>query len=252
MRLRSLTRRRPSASIILSSAALFMSLGGVGYAATGMIGTDQIKNDAVTFQKIRPNSVGRVRLANGGVINSKIANGAVSFRKIQPNAVGTRRANLNQLQARVTGTCPAGTAVAAIDNKGDASCNSVLPTEYAAPSATATLTGAAAAVSSLTLPAGQTYLAFGNTEIAAASTDTAQRLTATCILTVGATTQSRSVALRTDGTAGDVATASLPLQAAGTAGASSIQCSAAVPTGATLPKVTATSTINALATAAND
>ena len=229
-----------------------MSLGGVGYAATGMIGTSQIKNNAVTFKKIAPNSVGKVRLANSGVINSKIGRGAVSFDKIQPGSVGTKRANLNQLQARVKGTCAAGSAVAAIDNKGNATCNPVLPNEFAAPTSTATLTGTAAAVSSVTLPAGPSYLGFGNTQIAATSSGTAQRVTATCTLTVGTTTQTHSAVLHTDATAGDLSTASLPLQAAGTAGASSISCAATVPTGATLPKVTATSAINALQTATNN
>src|SRR5881409_1443054 len=94
LRLKSLMRRRPSAAIVISSIALFMSLGGVGYAAT------QIAN----------NSVGTAQLKNNAVTNSKIKNDAVSYKKIQARAVGTVRANLNQLQARVSRTCAAGTA----------------------------------------------------------------------------------------------------------------------------------------------
>jgi hypothetical protein len=78
------------------------------------------------------------------------------------------------------------------------------------------------------------------------------RLTATCTLTVGSNTVSRSAALRTDGTAGDVSTAAIPMQLAGTAGTASVACIAAPATGSTLPKLTADSGINALQTASNN
>jgi hypothetical protein len=252
VRLRSITRRRPSAAIIISSTALFLSLGGVGAAATGMIGTDQIKNNAVTFSKIAPNSVGKVRLANGGVINSKLAKGAVSFDKIAPGTVGTRRANLNQLQARVKNTCAAGTAITSIDNKGNATCTPSLPAEFGSTANTATLTGAAAIVSSITLPAGPTYLAFAAPQVAAVSAGTVDRLTATCTLTVGANTISRTAAVRTDGTAGDISTAAIPLQLAGTSGTASVACTVAAANSSTLPKVTANASINALQTASSN
>lgn len=251
MRLRSLTRRRPSASIIISCAALFMSLGGVGFAATGLIGTNQIKNNAVTYRKIAPNSVGRVRLANAGVINSKIARNAVSFQNIRPNSVGTKRANINQLQARVKGTCPAGQAVATVDNKGAVTCNATLPAQVGTTSASATLTGTAATVSSVTLPAGATYLAFANPTISATSAGTAERVTVSCTLTVGSTTTTRTAVLPVAAVAKNVSTASLPLQTAGAAGPATVACSATVPHGSTLPTVTADSQINALQTASN-
>ena len=107
MHSRSLSRRRPSAPMIISLAALLVSLGGVSYAAVslpaGSVGTEQIRDNAVTYKKIQPSSVGRVRLADGGVVNSKLANSSVSYLKIQPEAVGHVRANLDQLQARVNG-----------------------------------------------------------------------------------------------------------------------------------------------------
>ena len=250
LKLRSLTRHRPSAAIVISSAALFMSLGGVGYAASGLIGTSQIKDNAVTYSKIAPNSVGKVRLANAGVINSKIAPNAVSYQDIQPNAVGVKRANVNQLQARVKGTCPGGSAVATVDNKGAVTCNATVPTEYGSSSATAFITATATPVSSLVLPAGSDYLAFGNVQVSATSTGTVQRVTFSCTMTVGTTTETRSQILRTDGTAGDASTASLPLQAAGAAGTSTIACNATVPTGSTLPTSAAIGQINAIQTAA--
>lgn len=249
MKLRSLTRHRPSAAIVISSVALFMSLGGVGYAASGLIGTSQIKNNAVTYQKIQPNSVGKVRLANGGVINSKIAHGAVSYQDIQPNAVGTKRANVNQLQARVKGTCPGGSAVATIDNKGSVTCNPTTPVEYGNASTPVAMTGPAAPVSQLTLPTGPQYLGFGNVSVSSASGGTVQRVTFTFVLTVGTSTMTRTTVVRTDGTAGDLSTLSVPLQAQGSSGASSISCTASVPAGQTLPESTATGQINAIASA---
>ena len=251
VRIRFLTRRRPSVSIVISSAALFISLGGVGYAASDMIGTDQIKDNAVTYKKIAPNAVGKVRLANGGVINSKIAKDAVSYQNIQPNAVGTKRANINQLQARVKGTCASGQAFASVDNNGAVKCNATLPQEFSA-TGTATLSPAPATVSSLALPAGPTYLVFASPQISATSTGTAKRVTASCTLTVGANTLTRSAVAAVDGTARDVSTVSLPLQVAGASGTSTVVCTATAPAGGTQPTITAISPMNALQTAQNN
>jgi hypothetical protein len=251
VRFRSLAGRRPSASILISCAALFTSLGGVGYAASDMIGTSQIKNGAVTYEKIAPNAVGKVRLADGGVVNSKIAKNAVSYEDIQLNAVGTKRANINQLQARVKGTCPTGQAFGSVDNTGAVKCNPALPQEYGA-TGTAGLAAAPATVSSLVLPAGTTYLVFASPEISATSAGTAKRVTASCTLTVGATTVTRSAVIAVTGTAKDVSTATLLLQLAGTSGTSTVVCTATAPAGGKQPAITATSPINALQTAQNN
>jgi hypothetical protein len=255
MKLRSLTNRRPSPALVISSAALFMSMGGVGVAATGLIGTSQIKNGAVTYRKIAPNSVGKVRLANGGVINSKLGQGSVSYKDIQPGAVGTVRANTDQLQARVKGTCAAGSAVATVSNKGVVTCNATAPEEYgsATTAAPVTVTGTAVTSGSVTLPSTGTFLALADTQLTATSGAAAQRVTVSCAQTVGSTAETRITTLRTDGTPGDTTTASLPQQLAGAGGTSSIACTATVPTGSgSLPTVTATSTINALQTTANN
>ncbi|HEY1357340.1 MAG TPA: hypothetical protein VGF21_03455 [Thermoleophilaceae bacterium] len=49
-------RRLPSPSLAISLLALFVSLGGVGYAAA-TIGTSQIKNGAVTGRKIHNSTI---------------------------------------------------------------------------------------------------------------------------------------------------------------------------------------------------
>ena len=110
MHLRSLFRRRPTASMVISLIALFVALGGASYAAVSLpqqsVGTAQIKNGRSTFTKISPN-LGAVRLANGAVINSKLANDSVSFKKIQPARSGACARTSPTGQVRVGGTCSA-------------------------------------------------------------------------------------------------------------------------------------------------
>ncbi|HEX3975889.1 MAG TPA: hypothetical protein VHW96_06465 [Solirubrobacteraceae bacterium] len=225
---------RPSAAIVISSAALFMSLGGVGYAAIS----------------IPNNSVGTAQLRNNAVTNSKIKNSAVSYKKIQPGAVGLVRANTGQLQARVSGTCATGTAIGTINQVGKVTCNNALPSEFGTTSNTATVTSTAAAVTSVALPAGPSYVAFADPSATVTSTATGQHVTVTCILTVGSNTQTRSVTIDTTGTAGETSTASIPMQATGPSGTGSVSCSNSVPTG-TAPATSVTSAINAIQTASN-
>jgi hypothetical protein len=255
LRLKSLVQR-PSVALGVALVALFMSLGGAGYAATQLaansVGTDQIRNNAVTYQKIEPNSVGRVRLADGGVVNSKLAKQSVSFDKIQPQAVGKVRANLNQLQARVTGTCTGGSAIGAIDNQGKTTCNSIRAAEFGTSNASpVTITGTPTNLATLNLPAGSTYMAFANPTVTVTSGANNQRVTVSCTMTVGNATSTRKVVVPTAGTPGDSSTASIPLQLAGPAGTSAVSCAASLPGNGTLPTITSDTSINALQTASN-
>jgi hypothetical protein len=240
VRLRSLVHQRPSAPMAVSLVALFMSVGGVGYAAISLppnsVGSDQIKNEAVTYKKIRPNAVGAVRLANNGVTESKLRNEAVSYRKIRPNAVGKVRANLNQLQARITDACAAGSAIGGVDKTGKPTC--AFPAQSAVADKAAAVGATAATVNSLSLATGSSYLVFANPAVTV--TGGTGQVTVTCVLTVGTTAQTRSVAVNAPGSA------SIALQAAGAAGTASVVCAAAGGTGAT---VSVTSAINALRTA---
>lgn len=63
-------RFRPTVGGTLAAAALFISLGGGAYAATSMIGTNQIKNGAVTEQKLHSGAVGVTQL--DGYLQQKI------------------------------------------------------------------------------------------------------------------------------------------------------------------------------------
>jgi hypothetical protein len=229
VRFRSILRRRPSAPLAISLVALFMSVGGVGYAAISLpansVGSDQIRNEAVTYKKIRPNAVGAVRLANNGVTNSKLRNEAVSYKKIRPNSVGTRRANLDQLQARIATACPAGSAIGAVDKTGKPTCAFPAQVGAADKAAAVPVDTTATTVNSVTLPAGSSYLVFANPTLGAAGS---------CTLTLGTVTQTRAVP----------AGGSVALQVAGPAGTATVTCKA--DTGST----TANSAINALHTAA--
>ena len=218
----------------VSLVALFLSLGGVGYAAT------QLPN----------NSVGAAQLKNSAVTNSKIKDSAVTYKKIEPGAVGTVRANTNQLQARVKGTCSSGQGIGAIDSTGKVTCNTALPAEFGTTNNSAAVTGTATSVTSVNLPAGPSYLAFANPTAAVTSGAPSQRVNVSCTLTVGSNTQTRSATVTTTGTAGDVTSESIPLQVAGPAGTSAVSCQATAFTGA-LPTTSVTAAINAVQTASN-
>lgn len=241
MRLKSLMSRRPSAAIVISSAALFMSLGGVGYAAISIpnssVGTPQLKNNAVSSNKIK--------------------NEAVTYKKIRPSSVGLVRANTRQLQARVSGTCATGTAMATINQVGKVTCNNALPAEFGTTNNTAKLGTGSTPISNVALPAGSSYLALANPSVTVTpdATAQAQHDTVTCTLTVGSNTETRSVTLDTPATSTTSQTAAFSLQAAGQSGTSSVSCTSTTTgsgTGSTAsPTINVTSAINAIQTASN-
>jgi hypothetical protein len=235
LRLKSLMRRRPSAAIVISSLALFMSLGGVGYAAIS----------------IPNNSVGTAQLRNNAVTNSKLKNNAVSYKKIVPGAVGIVRANTGQLQVRVSGTCATGTAIGTINQVGKVTCNNALPSEFGTTNNTAALGSSATTITSVALPSGASYLALANPTATVTSGATAQHVTVSCTLTVGSNTETRSTTIDTTGTAPQTSSASIPLQATGPSGTGSVSCTDSVTGGGTIPATSVTAAINAIQTASN-
>ena len=220
-------RRRPSPAIVISSVALFMSLGGVGYAAI----------------TIPANSVGAAQLRNQ----------AVTYTKIRPGAVGIVRANTGQLQVRVSGTCASGSAIGTVNQVGKVTCNSALPSEFGTTNNTAAVTSTAATVTSVALPTGASYLAFANPTATVTSNGggTPQRVTVSCTLTVGSNTATRSAVIVTDGISGDTGTQSIPLQATGPSGTGSVSCTSATAGTGTAVPTSVTSAINAIQTASN-
>jgi hypothetical protein len=82
-----MSRVRPSPALVVALVALFVSLGGVGYAAT-KIGTADIKDGAVTDSKLHKRSVVTNKIKNQAVTETKIAPGAVTKGKLGDLAVG--------------------------------------------------------------------------------------------------------------------------------------------------------------------
>jgi hypothetical protein len=107
-------RRRPSLAMGVALAALFLSIGGVGYAAVA----------------IPANSISNAMLKNNSVGNVKLRQNAVTYNKIEPGSVGTARIDQKEVQESINGTCTAGNqAITAIAEKGTVTCAATLPAE---------------------------------------------------------------------------------------------------------------------------
>ena len=69
--MRTLKHRRPSAALVISCLALFVALGGVGYAAA-TIGSGDIKNNSVRSKDLRNNNVAGKDIRNGTIRSKDI------------------------------------------------------------------------------------------------------------------------------------------------------------------------------------
>jgi hypothetical protein len=98
-------RRLPSPATCLALLALFVSLGGTTYAVTSLprdsVGTEQLRDRAVTEDKLSSAAVITRKLANGAVTGRKIARGAITGSRIAPNALGG-----DQIDESVLGAVP--------------------------------------------------------------------------------------------------------------------------------------------------
>jgi hypothetical protein len=84
--MRSIGRRlRPSPALVIACLALFMAMGGVGYAAL------KLKPNSVKTKNIKNGAVKEAKIADGAVSNKKIADGAVSGEKIANGAIGSAK-----------------------------------------------------------------------------------------------------------------------------------------------------------------
>jgi hypothetical protein len=83
-------RLRPSPALAIALLALFVSIGGVGYAAS-KIGTNDIQNKAVTKPKIDKQAVSTNRIADLAVKTKKLAEQAVTTDKLADLAVTTTK-----------------------------------------------------------------------------------------------------------------------------------------------------------------
>jgi hypothetical protein len=74
--MRSFMARNATPANVLSTLALFVALGGTGYAAV------VLKSGSVTSKALAANSVTTPKITNGAVTGSKIAKGAVGASKV--------------------------------------------------------------------------------------------------------------------------------------------------------------------------
>ena len=240
MRFSSLVRRRPSASLVVSFTALFVALGGVGYAAT----------------QLPRNSVGTDQLKNGSVGNWKLKSNAVGGRKIINGAVGAKQVNSTQVQLRVGTPCSTG-AVKAIGLSGTVTCTPTLPNEVGTSASAVTLGTGSTQVATESLPAGSPYLvlAYPHAVISGAM---GQRVQVDCTLSVppgtGASTTTKSLAVElgssTNSQAGTIPLV-LPVASSTSAQAATVSCKDSATPNTTAPTVAVDSTLNAIQTAAN-
>ena len=82
IQMKRLFSKRPSPALVISLIALFVAMGGTGYAVSrNSVGTRQLKKNAVTTSKIRKNAVTTSRLADNAVTGAKALES--SFGKVQ-------------------------------------------------------------------------------------------------------------------------------------------------------------------------
>jgi hypothetical protein len=87
--------RRPSPALVISLIALFVALGGTGYAALSLpknsVGTKQLKKNAVTGSKIKKNAVTSSKVKNHSLTGADINLGALGT---VPSASNAGHANV--------------------------------------------------------------------------------------------------------------------------------------------------------------
>ena len=128
-------RRVVTPANVIASMALFVALGGTGWAAqvigNNSVGTPQLKSNAVSAPKLASNAVTTPKIASGAVTKSKIGKGAVTTDAIARGTVtadriaagvvggvaGSKISTVNSAAVTipvqndgtpVTATCPAG------------------------------------------------------------------------------------------------------------------------------------------------
>ena len=249
MRLKSLVRRRPSAPMVVSFVALFVSLGGAGYAA-------------VSLPK---NSVGNAQLQNGSVGNWKLKSNAVGAKKIINGSVGAKQVNSSQVQLRVSSACSSG-AIASVGLSGTVTCTPTLPNEYGSNTAPVTLGASATQVATQSLSAGSSYLVLAYPHVVISGTaGMAQRVEVDCTLSVPAgagtpppanprtTTKTLAVDLGTDShaQAGSIPLV-LPVASSTSVQPATVSCTDTATPSTPAPTVAVDTAISAIQTAGNN
>ena len=82
---------RPSPALVIACLALFVAMGGVGYAAL------KLKPNSVRTKNIRTAAVTAPKLADGSVATAKLGDGAVTTSKLAPGTAVAQADNANRL-----------------------------------------------------------------------------------------------------------------------------------------------------------
>jgi hypothetical protein len=77
------SRGRPSPALVVSLIALFVSISGISWAAA-TIGTNDIKNGAVTKKKLHKNAVTSKKIKDGAVNGAKVKDHSLTGADIRP------------------------------------------------------------------------------------------------------------------------------------------------------------------------
>jgi hypothetical protein len=97
----SMLRRRASYANVTATLALFVALGGTGYAAIKLpansVSTKQIKNRAVTRQKLASSAVDSSKIRNRSVAGIDLAVGSVETTKVRDGSLAGADINLTTL-----------------------------------------------------------------------------------------------------------------------------------------------------------
>jgi hypothetical protein len=153
--------------MVVSFIALFVSLGGVGYAA-------------VTLPN---NSVGNAQLQNNSVGNFKLKSNAVGAKKIINGSVGASKVNSSQVQLRVSSACSTG-AISSVGLSGSVTCTPTVGNEYGSNTAATTLGNSATQVATQSLAAGSSYLVMAYPHAVITAGAAAQHVEVDCTLSV--------------------------------------------------------------------
>ena len=135
-------RLRPSPAMLVAVVALFVALGGVGYAAT-TIGSEEIRNnsvqsvdvknddlqsrdikdDTVLSRDIKDDTVLSRDITDGTVLSRDITDGTVLSRDIDPEALAAYKGPRAFAHVTDDDTSPGGVHVAAANSKGVVEAN---------------------------------------------------------------------------------------------------------------------------------
>jgi hypothetical protein len=242
LRFKSLVCRRPSAPLVVSFAALFIALGGVGYAAS----------------QLPPNSVGTAQLQNGSVGNWKLKFNSVGARKIIDGAVGAQQVKPSQVQLRLSSSCSSG-AISAVAQSGNVTCTPTLPNEAGTSTSAVTLATGSTTVATQSLPAGSSYLVLAYPHAVINDAPALQQVEVDCTLSVpggsnNSITKSLIVDFNTTTSMSQAGTIPLvlPVASATSAQTATVSCTDTATPSTPAPTVTVDSTLNAIQTAANN